>query len=142
MFFKMNLELDVKTGALFVNKSEFVFYDENYISNNLYLKKHFMVNGFDTYGFEVCFYGYYFSLNVIFKNGDFVRCFLLTFDGDCCDNFCLKKQLSKLSGLIERKINVKPNKGEWKTWFELKWGGIELNAIRQDYLITMKIYYV
>lgn len=94
MFFKMNLELDVKTGALFVNKSEFVFYDENYISNNLFLKKHFMVNGFDTYGFEVYFYGYYFSLNVIFNNGYFVRCFLLTFDGDCCDNFFLKKFLN------------------------------------------------
>lgn len=141
MFFKMNLELDVKTGALFVNKSEFVFYDENYISNNLFLKKHFMVNGFYTYGFEVYFYGYYFSLNVIFNNGYFVRCFLLTFDGDCCDNFFLKK-ISKLSGLIERRINVKPNKVEWKTLFELKWGGIELNAIRQNYSITMKIYYI
>ena len=63
----MNLELNKSTGNLFVNKSEFFFDNEQFISNNIFLKKHLKVNGFDTYGFEVVFFYCFFSLNIIFK---------------------------------------------------------------------------
>ena len=52
----MNLELNKSTGNLFANKSEFFFDNEQFISNNIFLKKHLKVNGFDTYGFEVVFF--------------------------------------------------------------------------------------
>ena len=52
----MNLELNKSTGNLFVNKSEFFFDNEQFISNNIFLKKHLKGNGFDTYGFEVVFF--------------------------------------------------------------------------------------
>ena len=65
----MNLELNKSTGNLFVNKSEFFFNNEQFISNNIFLKKHLKVNGFDTYGFEVVFFECNFSLNIIFKDG-------------------------------------------------------------------------
>lgn len=138
----MNLELNKSTGNLFVNKSEFFFNNEQFISNNIFLKKHLKVNGFDTYGFEVVFFECNFSLNIIFKDGDFVRYFFLTFDEDCYDDTCLKKKLVELSGFVTKKVNIKPKKQEWKSFFELEWGSIELNAIRQDYSITMKIHNV
>ena len=36
----MNLELNKSTGNLFINKSEFFFNNEQFISNNIFLKKH------------------------------------------------------------------------------------------------------
>lgn len=138
--FKINLELSKSTGNLFFNNREFVFNNEKFISNNTFLKKHFKVNGFDNYGFEVVFFECNFSLNIIFKDGDFVRYFFLTFDEDCCDGNCLKNKLVALSGFVTKEVNIKPEKQEWKSFFELEWGSIELNAIRQDYSITMKIH--
>ena len=55
---------------------------------------------------------------------------------------CLKKKLVELSGFVTKEVNIKPKKQEWKSFFELEWGSIELNAIRQDYSITMKIHNV
>lgn len=135
----MNLDLNRLTGRLFFNNREFFFNNEKFISNDPLLKKHFKINGFDTYGFEVVFFECNFSLNIIFKGGDFVRYFFLTFDADCYDDTCLKKKFVELSGFVTKEVNIKPKKQEWKSFFELEWGSIELNAIRQDYLITMKI---
>ena len=140
--FKIKLELSKSTGNLFFNNSEFVFNNEKFISNNSLLKKHFKMNGFDTYGFEVVFFECNFHLNIIFKDGDFVRYFFLTFDEDCYDDTCLKNKLVELSGSVTKEVNIKPKKQEWKSFFKLEWGSIELNAIRQDYSITMKIHNV
>lgn len=140
--FKIKLELSKSTGNLFFNNREFVFNNEKFISNNPLLKKRFKMNGFDTYGFEVVFFECNFSLNIIFKDGDFVRYFFLTFDEDCYDDTCLKNKLVELSGSVTKEVNIKPKKQEWKSFFELEWGSIELNAIRQDYSITMKIHNV
>ena len=140
--FKIKLELSKSTGNLFFNNREFVFNNEKFISNNSLLKKHFKMNGFDTYGFEVVFFECNFSLNIIFKDGGFVRYFFLTFDEDCYDDTCLKKKLVELSGFVTKEVNIKPKKQDWKSFFELEWGSIELNAIRQDYSITMKIHNV
>ena len=140
--FKIKLELSKSTGNLFFNNREFVFNNEKFISNNSLLKKHFKMNGFDTYGFEVVFFECNFHLNIIFKDGDFVRYFFLTFDEDCYDDTCLKNKLVELSGSVTKEVNIKPKKQEWKSFFELEWGSIELNAIRQDYSITMKIHNV
>lgn len=106
------------------------------------MKKHLKVNGFDTYGFEVVFSECNFSLNIIFKDGDFVRYFFLTFDEDCYDDTCLKNKLVELSSYVTKEVNIKPKKQECKSFFELEWGSIELNAIRQDYSITMNIHNV
>ena len=138
--FKIKLELSKSTGNLFFNNREFVFNNEKFISNNSLLKKHFKMNGFDTYGFEVVFFECNFHLNIIFKDGDFVRYFFLTFDEDCYDDTCLKNKLVELSGSVTKEVNIKPKKQEWKSFFKLEWGSIELNAIRQDYSITMKIH--
>lgn len=140
--FKIKLELSKSTGNLFFNNREFVFNNEKFISNNSLLKKHFKMNGFDTYGFEVVFFECNFHLNIIFKDGDFVRYFFLTFDEDCYDDTCLKNKLVELSGSVTKEVNIKPKKQEWKSFFKLEWGSIELNAIRQDYSITMKIHNV
>lgn len=138
----MNLELSKSTGNLFFNNREFVFNNEKFISNNSLLKKHFKMNGFDTYGFEVVFFECNFHLNIIFKDGDFVRYFFLTFDEDCYNDTCLKNKLVELSDSVTKEVNIKPKKQEWKSFFKLEWGSIELNAIRQDYSITMKIHNV
>ena len=106
----MNLELNKSTGNLFIYKSEFFFNNEQFISNNIFLKKHLKVNGFDTYGFEVVFFECNFSLNIIFKDGDFVRYFFLTFDEDCYDDTCLKNKLVELSSYVTKEVKHKTKK--------------------------------
>lgn len=136
----MLLELDLSNGNLLENKQIFILDDENFLFSHPELKKHFIVNGFDTYGFDVVIFEECFGLNIIFNKGDFDSYFFLTSDGNCFGEDCLKSKLKLMTNSISMKLNQKPKKRKWNSLFIFEWGGIELNAIKQDYSISMKIY--